>query len=427
MLYSCEDLRVGYQPKTSICTTEWSVEVFNSWVEDRNNALPEKVPTNLLEGKDLSSLSDWLGHLVVEVHWQDGKHYLPKTLQLLLFGLQRHVNSALRWSSCKTLNSRFAGRYWTHTTENYIRRALHGCSRKRIELLTREDEETLWQPGVLNPDTPQGLLSCVSFINGKNVCLHNKEESCVCARINESVLHLHWMWLKNRSGVLKQLKMEIKIVWQYESENADRCHVTLLDKYIQKLPTEAKQKDLFYVKPKDVAPKVAKTHLPHGSATFLLGTKMKAMSKDTGLGNGVTNHSLEAYGVTELFHGNVPEKLMQQRTWHRSLVALRKYERVAEEQVMDVCHVLDGTKPQQDKLLAIPDTPEVVLLEFIQPSPMLQPPWQPCFIQPLQCYSQHQYHTWVAVHSVTVPSTSLILYSLKLSYQRLLKTIPILT
>ena len=34
---------------------------------------------------------------------------------------------------------------------------------------------------------------------------------------------------KNRSGGLKQLKMENRTVWQYESENANRCYVLLLD------------------------------------------------------------------------------------------------------------------------------------------------------------------------------------------------------
>ena len=58
-----------------------------------------------------------------------------------------------------------------------------------------------------------------------------KERSCASPRIHEGVLHC---------GELKQLKKENKIVWQYESENADRCHVLLLDKYIQKLPAEAK-------------------------------------------------------------------------------------------------------------------------------------------------------------------------------------------
>ena len=74
----------------------------------------------------------------------------------------------------------------------------------------------------------------------------------------------------------------------------------------------------------------------------------------------MTSHSLRAYGATELFHSNVLEKLVQQRTGHRSLEALRKYAHTAEEQAMDVCRVLDGTKPQQDTI-AIPQTPQVVL------------------------------------------------------------------
>ena len=61
-----EDLQVGYQPKTTIRNTEWSVNVFNSWVEDRNNAFPKKVPTDLLEGKKSNSLGNWLERFVVE-------------------------------------------------------------------------------------------------------------------------------------------------------------------------------------------------------------------------------------------------------------------------------------------------------------------------------------------------------------------------
>ena len=50
-----------------------------------------------------------------------------------------------------------------HTLDVYYRK-LHlnsiGCTTKKTELLTRENEEKLWQTGVLNPDTPQGLLNC---------------------------------------------------------------------------------------------------------------------------------------------------------------------------------------------------------------------------------------------------------------------------
>lgn len=61
---------------------------------------------------------------------------------------------------------------------------------------------------------------------------------------------------------------------------------------------------------------------------------MKTMSGDAVLWKGVTYHTLRACGSWELFRSNVPEKLVQQRTEHRSLEALRKYEHIAEEQVI---------------------------------------------------------------------------------------------
>ena len=81
---------------------------------------------------------------------------------------------------------------------------------------------------------------------------------------------------------------------------------------------------------------------------------MKKMAEEAGLQKGVTNHSLRAYGATEMFQSNVPEKLVQQRTGHRSVEALRKYERVGEEQVVEVCRVLNGTmSTQKQQELAI--------------------------------------------------------------------------
>ena len=45
-----------------------------------------------------------------------------------------------------------------------------------------------------------------------------------------------------------------------------------------------------------------------------------------------TNHSLRVAGATALYTGNVPERDIQQRTGHRSLEALRKYEHTSEQQ-----------------------------------------------------------------------------------------------
>ena len=53
-----------------------------------------------------------------------------------------------------------------------------------------------------------------------------------------------------------------------------------------------------------------------------------------------TNHSLCATGATDLYAAAVPEKLIQQRTGHRSLKALRIYERTTGEQKLAVSKIL---------------------------------------------------------------------------------------
>ena len=50
------------------------------------------------------------------------------------------------------------------------------------------------------------------------------------------------------------------------------------------------------------------------------------MCEQAGIKGNKTNHSLRATGATGLYESGVPEKLIQDRTGHRSLEALRVYE-----------------------------------------------------------------------------------------------------
>ena len=50
---------------------------------------------------------------------------------------------------------------------------------------------------------------------------------------------------------------------------------------------------------------------------------MKEMCKEAELDGSFTNHSLRAYGATKMYQAKVPEKLIQERTGHRSLEGLR--------------------------------------------------------------------------------------------------------
>ena len=50
------------------------------------------------------------------------------------------------------------------------------------------------------------------------------------------------------------------------------------------------------------------------------------MCKEAEFDKSFTNHSLRAYGATKMYQAKVPEKLIQQRTGHRSLEGLCRYE-----------------------------------------------------------------------------------------------------
>ena len=68
------------------------------------------------------------------------------------------------------------------------------------------------------------------------------------------------------------------------------------------------------------------------------------MCGNAGIVGHKTNHSLRATGVTEMYQGNAREKLIQERTGHQSLKALRVYERSTTEQHKAVSTLFSSEK-----------------------------------------------------------------------------------
>ena len=131
---------------------------------------------------------------------------------------------------------------------------------------------------------------------------------------------------------------------QYATDSK-RCYVKILDKYYKSLPSGAANNDVFYLQPLSDTPKNPSAPwfkiVPIGKNT--LSKMLKNMCERAGISGEYTNHSLRAYGATTLFQAQVPEKLIQQRTGHRSLDALRQYERTSTTQLFDVSNVMSGT------------------------------------------------------------------------------------
>ena len=64
------------------------------------------------------------------------------------------------------------------------------------------------------------------------------------------------------------------------------------------------------------------------------------MTAEAGLEGNFTNHRLRATGTTVLYDAGIPEDIIQKRTGHKSLDALRCYERTTLTQNLEVSNLL---------------------------------------------------------------------------------------
>ena len=74
----------------------------------------------------------------------------------------------------------------------------------------------------------------------------------------------------------------------------------------------------------------------------VLAKMVPEMCSEAGIAGRKTNHSLHVSGASSLFDAGVPERIIQQRTGHRSIEGLRAYERVTDDQEKAVSKILTG-------------------------------------------------------------------------------------
>ena len=67
-----------------------------------------------------------------------------------------------------------------HGTLDNVFRKLHengiGAKVKHAEVITKDEENQLWDSGVIGIDSPTSLQNAVFYYNGKNFCLRGGEE-----------------------------------------------------------------------------------------------------------------------------------------------------------------------------------------------------------------------------------------------------------
>ena len=208
---------------------------------------------------DCDIISSCLQRFVSKARRVDSTSYPPKTLYQILCGLLRHSKEHQR-DPPNFLDRKDMRFKKLHGTCDVIFRSLHqaviGAKINSAQVISDEEEEKLWETGVLNTNTPNGLQKAVFYHVGKACCLRGGEEqrnlkaSQFTRQYNPDRYIYTENGSKNRSGGFYQFHLDNKSVLISKNADAgDRCLVSMLDLYLSKLPPAAKAKDIFYCKP----------------------------------------------------------------------------------------------------------------------------------------------------------------------------------
>lgn len=137
---------------------------------------------------------------------------------------------------------------------------------KHAETISLDEEDLIWHNGAMDLNVPKGLQNAAFYTVRKFFCLGGGQEHRFLKisqlQHGDGKYIYHETVLKNRNGSFEQLHVLTKVVPVFARPNTgERCPVSILDGYIRRLPNEAREKDLFYVRSLD---KLFQARIHHG-------------------------------------------------------------------------------------------------------------------------------------------------------------------
>ena len=336
-------------PETTKKDTRYCVSIWDAWSKEREQTTHTHIPS--LSTMTVAQLSHWMTRFVLEARKKNGDPYPPNSLHHIVTGLMRH----LRWSGRVIdffKDSNFIE--FRASLDSEMKRLQStglGSVKRQAEVITEEDEETLWRKGLLGDHTPQVLLDSIVYYCGLHFALRSGKEHrqlrhfpCQIELVEtagqRSFLRYTEDQSKNHQGGLRARKVKHKVVIQHENtEDPKHCFVRLFKRYRQLCPANTPS-HAFYLQPsRRPTSSCWYSNRPLGHTT--LSKTISRICKRAGISGYKTNHSLRATSTTRLYQSGVDEQLVMERTGHRSIEGVRSYKRTSDSQREVLSNILN--------------------------------------------------------------------------------------
>ena len=276
-----------------------------------------------------------LMRFVLEVRKQSGEEYPDESLYEMLISLQIYLSSKGKEYKFLDDDAFIPLKNTLDSKMKELSSAGKRVQRRKAQIITYEEEQLMWEKGVLGSDTPSKLMDTLVYLFGLHFALRAGQEHRNLRFINSQIglmtdengkLFLRYQEEVSKSlqGGLKHRKLTPKCVDAYgNDENPDRCIIKLYQKYVSHRPQSQNCSEALYLRP---------LQQPNGDVWFScqpfgihkINSTVNRLCKAAGLTGYHTNHSLRATAASRLYAHNFDEQLICETTGHRS-TSVRSY------------------------------------------------------------------------------------------------------
>lgn len=243
----------------------WAYRVYLDWKVQRNmRALQD--PTLGHIGTDIvcmsvEELTYSLTRFVMEVRDKTGQYYKSDTLYKSIVALQMNCHMYGRYVKFLDDEQFVELQNTLNNCMKFLASEGYSCPRQKADPIDIDDENTMWEKGVLGELTPKQLVDTVLYLLGTHFALRAVKEhkslrvgecSQLVVKLDQKADCYYLQYTEDTSktnqGGLKNCRVNKKASCAYEnSANPERCIVRLYRKYMSSQPEKAPLD--FYLRP----------------------------------------------------------------------------------------------------------------------------------------------------------------------------------
>lgn len=347
-------------PSATRKKVNWALNMFKSFQEDSIKRQSEEGGENgrtivykTLSEMNFEELNYELKYFFLSLRRMDGNRYPPKSIYDIMTMINFHLNNDLKHQVNLFTDSRFNDSIKSMNTAMKESAEAGNVSGERSSRpISIDDENKLWEAGVLSWNNPKQTLNTAVFLLSIHTSVRGGKELRswrygddgpfrLDSRLGKEVLLYNESKNKTYQGTARSMRLEPpkECVIHHNDSNHVRCAVCAYKTLVSGRPLQCSKTALF-LKP------LAKKQGTVIFADQVVGEHMLANIMSTimaGIPGRFTNHSARKSAPTRMYQGKIEEQIIQEQTRHRSLL-VRKYKETNEEQLIEKSAAIYGNK-----------------------------------------------------------------------------------